>query len=525
LFIGEECVFLYDNNLSVMIKYLKPVFFVALLLCTAPAFPQDMKRVLTLDQVIATAKDQSPNAMMARNRFRSSYYSYRAYRAGYLPQLTLSTSPYTYSKGISTYQRQVPILDDEGHVTGYRYVEDNSESESVNTSVNASLSQNITLTGGTISLTSSFRRTDDLMNDNLNYSTVPLKLVIDQPLNGYNRFRWERKIEPLRYEEAKRNYVVQMEQVTSTALSRFFSLASAQINLKIAETNMQNQDTLFLIAKGRYNLGTIAEDALLQMQLRYMQAQSSLQSARMNLQSAQSNLRSFLGFNEKVELELVVDFNIPDLQVAYEKALELALSNSPDILSYERQLLESQRSVAQARSQRGLSVTLNGTYGKSRSAKEFGEVYSNLGDDYSLGASIRIPVLDWGQGRNTYRNALSSRELVEVQMRQNRVDFEQQIFLQVMQFNMQGKQLEIASVADTIAQKSYEVAKQRYLIGRVSVTDLNIADTEKDAAKRTLINELSTYWTQFYRLRQSTLFDFLNNRSLLEQDFESLLKM
>jgi outer membrane protein TolC len=98
---------------------------------------------------------------------------------------------------------------------------------------------------------------------------------------------------------------------------------------------MQNQDTLFLIAKGRYNLGTIAEDALLQMQLRYMQAQSSLQSARMNLQSAQSNLRSFLGFNEKVELELVIDFKYPDLQVAYEKALELALSNSPDILSYE----------------------------------------------------------------------------------------------------------------------------------------------------------------------------------------------
>jgi outer membrane protein TolC len=120
-------------------------------------------------------------------------------------------------------------------------------------------------------------------------------------------------------------------------------------------------------------------------------------------------------------------------------------------------------------------------------------VYSNLGDDYSLGASIRIPVLDWGQGRNTYRNALSSRELVEVQMRQNRVDFEQQIFLQVMQFNMQGNSWRIASVADTIAQKSYEVAKQRYLIGRVSVTDLNIADTEKDAAKRTLINELSTY--------------------------------
>lgn len=509
-----------------MIKYLKFVLAGVLFLCSLAAFPQALKQVLTLDQVIKTAKDQSPNAMIARNRFRSSYYTYRAYKADYLPHLTLRSSPFTYAKGITTNQKQVAVLDSEGHPTGeYTYVEDPRKSESLNSTVDASLSQNITFTGGTISLTSNFRRNDDMENNSKNFSTVPIKLVINQPLNGYNAFRWERKIEPIRYEEAKRNYVVQMEQVSQTTVTRFFQLASAQINLKIAETNMQNQDTLFLIAKGRYTLGTIAEDALLQMQLRYMQAQSSLQTAKMNLQSSQSNLRSFLGYNDKVDLELVIDFNIPALQVVYDRALELALANSPDILSYERQLLEAERSVAQAKSQKGLNVSWTGNYGKSRSAKAFSDVYSQLGDDYSTGISLSMPILDWGQGRDNYRNAVSSRELVDVQMRQNRVDFEQNIFLQVMQFNMQGKQLEIASVADTIAQKSYEVAKQRYLIGRVSVTDLNIADTEKDGAKRTFLSELSTFWSQLYAIRRSTLFDFVQNKSLLDQDFEQLLKV
>ena len=43
----------------------------------------------------------------------------------------------------------------------------------------------------------------------------------------------------------------------------FFSLALAQINKQIAEMNYSNADTLFRIAQGRYQLGTIAEDELL----------------------------------------------------------------------------------------------------------------------------------------------------------------------------------------------------------------------------------------------------------------------
>ena len=65
-----------------------------------------------------------------------------------------------------------------------------------------------------------------------------------------------------------------------SAVMNFFSLALAQINKQIAEMNYSNADTLYRIAKGRYQLGTIAEDELLQMQLSWLNAETAQKTGR-----------------------------------------------------------------------------------------------------------------------------------------------------------------------------------------------------------------------------------------------------
>jgi outer membrane protein len=50
----------------------------------------------------------------------------------------------------------------------------------------------------------------------------------------------------------------------------FFDLLLEQINLEIALKNQANNDTIYKIAQGRYNLGKIAEDELLQLELTLM---------------------------------------------------------------------------------------------------------------------------------------------------------------------------------------------------------------------------------------------------------------
>ena len=91
-----------------------------------------------------------------------------------------------------------------------------------------------------------------------------------------------------------------------------------------------------------------------------------------------------------------------------------------------------------------------------------------------------------------------------------------------MQFNLQDDQLLIASKSDTIAEKRYEVTKQRFLIGRIDVLELNDALEAKDIARRGYVQALRNYWDYFYSLRTLTLYDWISDQKL-DQDFNEIL--
>jgi len=498
-------------------------FFVCLLLSATSLMAQEQetprtKFVFTLEDVVQLAKEQSPQAIMARHRFRANYYSFVAYEATFLPKLTFVTNPVTWNQSI------VSIQEYDAETGGMTIRE--AKANTFTSTAGLSLSQNIGLTGGSVALGSDFTRKQNFNQKNpdkaTQYTTYPIRLSLYQPLNGYNAFTWLKKIEPLRYEEAKQSYLVQMESVSVEAVIRFFRLAIAQMNLKIVQMNYENSQKLLEIANGRFERGVIAENELLQMQLRYMQQESSLNRARIDIESYQYQLRSFLGFKDNVEIETVVDPEVPSLTIPYDRALDYALSRNPDIIAYNRQILEAEKDVAYSKSQKGVTLRLDASFGTNKTGYRFEDAYNRPDITEGVNAGITIPILDWSQARNRLRNAESLLEATKTQLEQSEADFKQNIYLQVVQFNMQKNQLRISSVSDTIAQKSYEISRQRYIMGKVSVTDLNIADSEKDAAKKNYMSELQTYWDYYFRIRRLTLFDFLNNKPI-EEDFKKII--
>ena len=119
--------------------------------------------------------------------------------------------------------------------------------------------------------------------------------------------------------------------------------------------------------------------------------------------------------------------------------------------------------------------------------------------------------------------AQSSEEVTKTQVQQSMIDFEQQLFLDVAQFNLQDDQVRIAAKSDTVAMKMYEVTKQRFLIGNVDVLELNNADTKKDQNKRGYVQALQNYWTYYYNIRRLTLYDFVENKAL-DANIDSLIE-
>jgi outer membrane protein TolC len=471
---------------------------------------QEIKK-LTFEEVIKLSEEQSPNALMAKHRFRASYWQYRTFVAQYRPSLTLTGTTPDYS---NSYDK---VWNSQTNSYDYRATNTLSNLGSL------SLAQNVGFTGGSISLNSDLTVFKDFENSTTNYITAPISIGYTQPLFRYNALKWQKKTEPLKYQAARKTFLANIESVHQQAVMNFFSLAQAQINKQISEMNYSNADTLFRIAQGRYQLGTIAEDELLQMQLSWLNAETARKQADMNLRDREIRLRSFLGFNDNVRLELIIPTEIPPLQVSTQEVFDLAMANNPEILNQQLTILTAESNVAQAKAERGLNANLTASYGLRDQDPTFQQAYQDMNKQQRVRIGFTLPILDWGLGRGKYKMAQSSLELAQVQSKQAIVDFQQNLYLDVEQFNLQKNQVEIAAKSDTVAMKRYEVTKQRFLIGKIAVLDLNDADSRKDQNKRAYLQALQDYWNFFYNIRSLTLFDFISKKPI-ETDYEKLLQ-
>lgn len=464
---------------------------------------------LTLQQTIRHAQEQSPDAQSARHSFRSSYWNYRYYRANYLPNLTLTSNPYL-DRAIN----KVTLGD--GSV---KFVEQNL----LASDLTLSLTQNVPWTGGTFFVETSAQRIDLFSDNSHSYQTSPVNIGYRQSLFGHNSLKWDRRIEPVRYREARKRYVETLELVAAAATQKFFALATAQSNYEIACTNYANADTLYIYARGRYDIGTISENEMLQLEINKLTEETNRMNARIEVDNAMQALRSYLGIQQDVELKVRIEDFVPDLQIDLNEALMLAAQNSPDIENMQRRRLESESAVSQARANAGLKADIYLRFGLTQTADRWKNAWRNPMDQQYVSLSVSLPILDWGRGKGQVRVAKSNRDLVQTQVEQDKTDFDLNIRKLVKQFNLQAQRVHIAARTDTTAQRRADVARRLYLLGQSTILDLNASITEKDSARRNYVTALYDYWSLYYTLRSLTLYDFGQGRPL-EEDLERLIK-
>ena len=278
---------------------------------------------------------------------------------------------------------------------------------------------------------------------------------------------------------------------------------------------MHNYDTLYRIAEGRYNLGKIAENDLLQLELNYLKASAAVENAQLNLENNLFKLKSFLRIKDDTKIQLIPPTETYHFPVESATATSQALENSSTSLDFEVQLLEAASQVNMARRSNRFEAELYAVFGVTGTNDMFSRVYNQPLDQEQVSLGIHIPIVDWGVAKGNIKMAESSEELIMTSVEQERIDFEQSVFLTVMQFNMQENQLMIAAKSDTVAQKRFDVTQKRYMIGKVNdVLELNNAQIDNDNAKKSYYAALQTYWVNYYQLRKLTLYDFRESQKI-----------
>jgi outer membrane protein TolC len=456
------------------------------------------QQTFSIEDVIARAKSQAPDSKQAETRKENGFWQYRFFKTNFNPQLRLQGTLPSYNKYVTQ------VLQPDGT---YKYL----PVEQMNNSVTLGLQQPVLWTGGTISANTSlqyFRNYNDITVLSKQWSGSVMNVALNQPLFSFNSLKWQKRIEPLLYEESKRTYVEQMEAISSEAVSRFFNVLAQQINLQIAQFNLANNDTIYKIEQGRYNIGTTSQDKLLQVELQLLRSRQDVARANLDLATARLQLRSYIGLNDSDEFpQLVLPEIIPVFEVTEQEALEFAKKNRAAYISFERQRLEADRSVAQARGNR-FQTSMTAAYGLNNNGLVVSDVYESPRQQQQVNLSFNVPVLDWGRNKSMMRRAIANKKLADFTIAQDEINFEQAVMTQARQFEMLRLQIEITKKSDQVATERYNVAQNRYLIGKIDITNLNIALNEKDAAKRSYIAALQSFWTAYYDLRRLTLYDF-----------------
>lgn len=456
---------------------------------------------LSLPQVVELAKNNSIAAKQAVTIKETKFWEWKTFKSNYQPQLALSGILPGYTK---TY---VQVQQPNGSILFQPVHNDNS-------SLTLDFSQSIAATGGTIYGTTQLQRFDDFDRNNVLYNGIPYGIGYTQPILQFNSLKWDKKIEPLKYNESKQAYIESQEKIAVNVTDYYFDLLLAQANVNMAESNLANTRRISAIAETKFELGKITKNEILQLQLEVLNAQKALGSANRDVEIATLNLVSYAGLDASNKIILEMPAASKNIDVSTDLVLKEALENRSDAIAFVRKLAEAKRDVANARGENGLKATLRANLGFSNAATRIMDVYRSPKSQQSVEIQLSIPVLDWGRSKSRTKTAQANEQFISYSVQQDQQIFKQQIITEVTLYNMMKEQIKLTAEAERIAVEKYKIASERYVLGNLSITDLSIAFQENDRAKRDYVTSMRDFWTAFYQLRYLSLYDFEKNQKI-----------
>ena len=478
-------------------------YFLMYILCSCKLSAQAGDTItFTLQDVVEMAKGKSIASKQAITIKKTKYWQYLTYRSNYRPQLALNGTLPGYSKTFTE------VVQPDGTIQ-FQSIHNN------NSTLNLSFSQGIAATGGTVFGTTQLQRFDDFDRKNTLYNGVPFGIGYAQPLWQFNAFRWDKQIEPLKYNESKQVFIESMEKIAIVATGYFFDLLLAQVNLQIAETNLANTQKIQLVAGEKYELGKISKNEILQLKLEHLKAEKAVGIAKRDMEIATLNLRSYTGLQNTDKIALSLPYSNISMEVSPDKVLEEAYANRSDAIAFSRRMAEAKRDIAKAKGDNGLNAMLTAQLGYSKSADVIPKVYNSPQNQQEIQLIFTIPILDWGRSKSRTKTAEANLEFTKYSVEQDKQIFTQEIVTQVTLFDMMKAQIQLTAIADSIASEKYQIAKERYVLGNLSITDLSIAFQEKDQAKRDYISALRDFWSAYYQLRYLSLYDFEKKEKII----------
>ncbi|MFV0522651.1 MAG: TolC family protein [Mangrovibacterium sp.] len=358
----------------------------------------------------------------------------------------------------------------------------------------------ISAQGGALYQSNDISETADLsipMPEGLPIKNIQASLPIDVSFNGAymagiqvnqaiyagGKVRSSNKMAELGVEIAGENQKMQQVNTVVKTDQAYWTYVAVQSKVKLAQKNFSMLESVVKQVKDSYDVGYSNQNDLLKIQVKYNKAKLDLQKAKNGLELTRMSLCQIIGIDldtpVKTDTNLVVE---PDVLA---ELGEEDVANRPEYQILQKQVDLAESKIKNTRANYLPQLGVSASYGAWGGVDINSMNLSTSG--FSAAAMLKIPIFNWGKGSKEIKSAKLEQQMKNEELLKN---------TQLMQLELTKARFALKEAAMTIdmcktnvqqAKENRRMSADNYELGRESITNLLIAQTQWQEAENELI--------------------------------------
>jgi len=493
------------------------------------------KYVLTLQDAVNIALNRSYEVQSFKMDVEKSEHDYNFFKANFRPYANINFQTPNFSENVVdlSLPGQLPVYNSRGT---FRYQTSLNFNYVIPTNGKFTLSSTIYHTANEVYKDTTIRENPQNPPVKTKYKTTNkqaytnLRLSFSQPIFTDNTLKENLKSAELGYERSLKKFNRGERDIIYDVTSAFYSLYRATRQLEIYQERMENSKSSYEMAQQKFEAGIIAEVDAMQLHVDYASSEADILSQEGRLEREKDLFKQLIGLELEDDIEVVPDMSYTYFEIDEDYAINYALENRAEIREREIAIEMSRINMRRVRRGREFKGNVNAYYDftgvSSLTQGDPAELFSSSLTDFrkrpqNIGVvlSFEYPILDWGRNSAQVQSAQVSIEEAELELENYKTTMIRDIRNVTRNVMESRSRLEILKESQDIAEKMYEMSKERFEMGHITSQELAQQQERLTSAQSNFLNAFITYKLNTADLKRKTLWDFEKNESYMKEGY------
>ncbi|MBN2185060.1 MAG: TolC family protein [Candidatus Krumholzibacteriota bacterium] len=474
-----------------------------LLILLAPSLSLKAQRLLTLEDAMDIAMEQSPRIRHSRISLERSEANLRAANARLKSKFSLSISPLNYSNSNQF-----------NDLFSTWYNQETMESYGI-----FRIDQPVKWTDGTLSLIDQLSWRDsysEYTDESSKTYTNNLYIQFQQPVFTYNRTKMDLRTLELELENSQLAFALEKLAIEKSVMERFYAVYEAKMRLEIAVEALENTRVSYEISKNKVDAGLESLEELYQAELNMANANSAMQNRKVSLEDSHDLFKQLLGIGLDEEIDISTDISYRNITVDLQTAIVNGLKHRAELRQRSIAIENAENALIRAGTKNEFYGNINISYGSIGTNEIFSDIYDSPDKNQQLSVLFEVPLWDWGEKKADMRASKASLEANRLSLKEEKDNIIISIRQAYRNLDNQVIQIDIATQNVRRSQLTYDINLEKYRNGDLSSYQLNQYQNQLSEERLNKVSALIQYKLHLLDMKIQSLWDFEKNRSLVD---------